>query len=70
MKTSESIAIATVSLFEAGDLPFLIILFEARQIFVPDCKNHLNVATAMPCVIFTSIHQKFISRGMDEFYRS
>ena len=52
MKTSDSIAEATVSLFEAGDCPFLVNRSMARQIFVSDRKNRLNVAKAMPCTIF------------------
>ncbi|MCB1935513.1 MAG: hypothetical protein KDF59_06195 [Nitrosomonas sp.] len=40
-----------------------IILFEkqtrrAWHIFVPACSRYLDIAKAMPCAFFTSIHQK------------
>ncbi len=65
MKTSDSIAIATVSLFEAGDSPFLINLVKAPHIFVSICSNRLHVATAMFCTIFTNIFQKSDGRRMN-----
>ena len=62
MKTNDRIAKATVSLFEAVDCASVFNLSEARQIFASDRKNRLNVATAMPSSIFTSIYQKFDTR--------
>ncbi len=44
MKTSESIVLATVSLFEAVDLPLLANLVKARQIFVSELSNRLQLA--------------------------
>ena len=44
MKTSESIVLATVSLFEAVDLPLLTNLVKARQIFVSELSNRLRLA--------------------------
>jgi len=41
MKTNESIAVATVSLFKEVDLSFPANPFWARQIFVPVCKKAL-----------------------------
>ena len=69
MKTRESIAIATVSVFEAGNYPFVINRSSARQIFASDYKNYSNVALAMPFTIFMSICQKFVSRRMDIIYK-
>jgi len=70
MKTGESIAIATVRLFEAGDLSFLLNPERARQIFVSACSNRLTVALAMTCAIFTNIHQKFDQRRISLFYEA
>ena len=42
MKTNDSIAKATVSLFEDVDYAFLMNLKQARQIFVSDCKKSLE----------------------------
>jgi len=61
MKTSESIAVAMVSLFEAGDSCFLFNPERARKIFVPVRSKLLAIATAMACALFTNIHQKFSS---------
>ena len=65
MKTSESIAIATVSLFEAVNLSFPGNPFRARQIFVPVRSNRLKLALASLYAFFTNIHQKFTTRRMD-----
>ena len=46
MKTSESIVLATVSLFEAVDLPLLTNLVKARQIFASELSNRLQLAMA------------------------
>ena len=54
--------------FCAAPLMLFFNLEKAPQIFVSDRKNRLNVAMAMPHTIFTSIHQKFDTRRMDEFY--
>ena len=61
MKTSDSIAVATVSLFEAGDASLLFNPERARKIFVPVRSNRLTIATAMLCAAFPNIHQKFSS---------
>ena len=57
-KASDSIVCAMVSLIDTVNGLCMINLEKARSIFVPDRKNRLNVALAMPCAIFTSIHQK------------
>ena len=65
MKTIESIAKATVRLFEAGDYPFLVNLKEARHIFVSEPSSCLLLTMASTCAAFKSIHQKSVSRAMD-----
>ena len=70
MKTSESIVISMVSLFEAVDLPLLTNLVKARQIFVSELSNHLQLATASRCALFKPIYQKFDTRRMNESYES
>ena len=68
-KTNESIALATVSLFDAVDRFFMANPSGARHIFAADRQNRLNVAWAMPCTILTSIHHKSDTRRMDRIYR-
>ena len=68
MKTSESIALATVSLFEAVDLPLLTNLVKARQIFASELSNRLQLAMASHCALFKPIYQKFDTRRMNESY--
>ena len=70
MKTSESIALATVSLFEAVDLPLLTNLVKARQIFVSELSNRLRLALASRGALFKPIYQKFDTRRMNESYES
>jgi hypothetical protein len=64
MKTSESIAVATVSLFEEVGLPFPANPFRARQIFVSVRSKRLKLAMASLYTLFTNIHQKFGLRRM------
>ena len=70
MKTSESIVLATVSLFEAVDLPLLTNLVKARQIFASELSNRLQLAMASRCALFKLIYQKFDTRRTDESYGS
>ena len=70
MKTSESIELATVSLFEAVDLPLLTNLVKARQIFASELSNRLQLAMASRCALFKPIYQKFDTRRMNESYES
>ena len=70
MKTSESIILDMVSLFEAVDLPLLTNLVKARQIFASELSNRLRLAIASRCVLFKPIYQKFDTRRMNEFYES
>ena len=70
MKTSESIVLATVSLFEAVDLPLLTNLVKARQIFVSELSNRLQLAMASRYALFKPIYQKFDTRRMNESYGS
>jgi len=59
MKTSESIAVATVSLFEAVDCPFMVNRPAAPQIFASKPSNCLTLATARACTVLKLIYQKF-----------
>ena len=66
MKTSDGMAIATVSLFEAGDLPFLFNPL-GRGIFV--ClfvQRRLKLAMASLYALFSNIHYKSDSRSVYE----
>ncbi len=70
MKTNESIAVATVSLFEAVDLFFPVNPFRARQIFASVRSKHLKLTMVSFYALFTNIHQKFGWRRKDEINES
>ena len=65
MKTIESIAKATLRLFEVGNYSFLVNLKEARHIFVSELSSCLLLTMASTCTAFKSIHQKSVSRAMN-----
>lgn len=49
-------------LFDAVDLMSFVSPKGRGKFLCLDHKNHLDVALAMPRLIFTTIHQKFITR--------
>ena len=69
MKTSDSIAKATVSLFEAVDLPFLMNLVKVLHIFAADRSSRLTLAMARAMRGFHFHLQKCDWRRMDEFIK-
>ena len=60
-KASDSIAEATVSLFDSVDMLCMGNPLRARQIFASEPSNRLTLAMLGPCAIFGSIYQKFSS---------
>ena len=68
MKTSEIIAVATVSLFEAVDCLFMVNRPAAPQIFASKPSKALTLALASLYSLFRLIYQKFNWRRMDKFY--
>ncbi len=66
MRKHESIAIATVNVFEEGDFFFMANLKQARHIFASTPSKPLKLAVASLCGLFRIICQKSDTRRMDE----